>query len=394
MPPQPILFIHHANDMYGADIGLLHSLNSLDKSKYYPIVILPSDMPKGMLSLELSRLGFEYHFAHLGILRRKYLTIRSIVPLTIDILRGVAYVRSLARRRKAALVYINTIVAVSGAIGGRLSGAPVLWHIREIVSMPRSVRWVLYKALSVCADSVVCISHAVRDSLLREEPTLTKTSLVIYNAVSEPSRNGFVEQVGLREELKVPQSAPLVGMVGRISHWKGQEVLVEAASLMQEKHPDLHFVAVGSYFADQTHYLQQLETKIKDLKLDMRFHLAPYRSNVTDVYRALDIFVLPSRNPEPFGRVTVEAMTQGRAVIATNHGGTCELIQDGITGILVPPSDPESLADAIDLLLRDPELRERVGRAAAADAKRRFCLPRYEQQMSRTIDGLIDHITP
>src|ERR1700680_1440928 len=77
MPPQPILFVHHANDMYGADIGLLHSIKSLDRQKYFPIVILPSDMPTGMLSPELDRLGVEYHFAHLGILRRKYLSARK-----------------------------------------------------------------------------------------------------------------------------------------------------------------------------------------------------------------------------------------------------------------------------------------------------------------------------
>src|ERR1700730_17885234 len=145
MPVQAILFIHHGNDMYGADIGLLHSLKSLDHEKYYPIVILPSDMPTGMLSLELDRLGIEYHIVPLGILRRKYLSARKIIPLAIEFLRGVAHVRSTARRRGVALVYTNTLVTVSGAIGGTLSGAPVLWHIRGILLMPRPLRWLLSK---------------------------------------------------------------------------------------------------------------------------------------------------------------------------------------------------------------------------------------------------------
>ena len=76
MPPQAILFVHHANDMYGADVGLLHSVKSLDRERHYPIVILPSDMPTGMLSTELDRLGVEYHIAPLGILRRKYFSVR------------------------------------------------------------------------------------------------------------------------------------------------------------------------------------------------------------------------------------------------------------------------------------------------------------------------------
>jgi glycosyltransferase involved in cell wall biosynthesis len=254
--------------------------------------------------------------------------------------------------------------------------------------MPRPVRWVLHRTLGQCADLIVCISKAVRDSLLREAPNLAQKSVVVYNAVSVAASDGTGPKVGLREELGVPQSAPLVGMVGRISHWKGQEILAEAAGAVLRKHPDAHFVAVGSYFADESHYLQELKSLINSLGLDGRFHLADYRSNVTDVYRALDIFVLPSIKPEPFGRVTAEAMTQGRAVIATNHGGSCELIQAGVTGLLVPPSDPESLATAIELLLADRPLREKMGQAAAIYARDNFGLAGHGEQMRTIINEL------
>jgi glycosyltransferase involved in cell wall biosynthesis len=389
MSPQPILFVHHANDMYGADIGLIHSIQSLDRQEYFPIVILPADMPTGMLSPELERLGVEYHFANLGILRRKYLKPRAILRLAIELLKGIAYVRSIARDRRVALVYTNTFVTVSGAIGGKLAGVPVLWHIREILSLPRPVRWLLCKTLGLCADRVVCISKAVRDSVLKEAPNLARKSVVVYNAVSVAANDGVGKDIGLREELRLPQGAPLVGMVGRISHWKGQEILAEAAALVLRNHRDAHFVAVGSYFADESHYLQKLTSLISDLGLDGKFHLVGYRSNVTDVYRALDVFVLPSMKPEPFGRVTVEAMMQGRAVIATNHGGTVELIEDGVTGMLVPPSDTTALAAAIESLLIDRPMREKMGRAAALYAKQNFGLPGYGSQMRNIINELV-----
>jgi glycosyltransferase involved in cell wall biosynthesis len=389
MSPQPILFVHHANDMYGADIGLIHSIQSLDRQEYFPIVILPADMPTGMLSPELERLGVEYHFANLGILRRKYLKPRAILRLAIELLKGIAYVRSIARDRRVALVYTNTFVTVSGAIGGKLAGVPVLWHIREILSLPRPVRWLLCKTLGLCADRVVCISKAVRDSVLKEAPNLARKSVVVYNAVSVAANDGVGKDIGLREELRLPQGAPLVGMVGRISHWKGQEILAEAAALVLRNHRDAHFVAVGSYFADESHYLQKLTSLISDLGLDGKFHLVGYRSNVTDVYRALDVFVLPSMKPEPFGRVTVEAMMQGRAVIATNHGGTVELIEDGVTGMLVPPSDTTALAAAIESLLVARPMREKMGRAAALYAKQNFGLPGYGSQMRNIINELV-----
>jgi len=384
------LFIHHANDMYGADIGLLHAIQSLDRDTYFPIVILPSDMPTGMLSPELERLGVEFHFARLGILRRKYLKPRTILPLLLDGLRGAALVRSMARRRSVALVYVNTFVTVSGAIGGRLAGVPVLWHIREILALPRPFRWTLLKTLRLCADRVVCISHAVRNSILQEEPALAAKSIVLYNAVSVANSQGDpAEFVGIREELALPQGSPLVGMVGRISHWKGQEILAQAAALVLESRPEVHFVAVGSYFADESHYLDKLQALLRDLGIQQNFHLVDYRSNVTDVYRALDVFVLPSIKPEPFGRVTVEAMTQGRAVIATHHGGTVELIEEGVTGLLVPPSDPKALASAVERLLADPALREGMGLAAQKYAQQHFGLCRHGQQMRQVIDQLV-----
>lgn len=387
MPPRAILFVHHANDMYGADIGLLHSIQSLDATKYFPIVILPSDMPTGMLSPELDRLDVEYHFAPLGILRRKYFKPTRVIPLLFEVLRGILYVRATARKRNVALVYTNTFVTVSGAIGGRLAGVPVLWHVREILYVPAPVRWLFYKALSTCATRIVSISKAVRDSLLAEAPYLVSKIVVIYNAVT--AVEGQEKDVPLREELGVQAGEPLVGMVGRISHWKGQEILAEAAALVLRRVPDAHFVAVGSYFADESHYLVKLTTLIKSLELESRFHIVDYRSNVTDVYRTLDLFVLPSIKPEPFGRVTVEAMTQGKAVIATNHGGSPELIENGVTGLLVPPADPPALAAAIERLLLDSPMRESIGKAAAVYAQLNFGLPHYAGQMQKLIDELV-----
>jgi glycosyltransferase involved in cell wall biosynthesis len=115
-----------------------------------------------------------------------------------------------------------------------LAGIPVLWHVREILSMPRPIRWILHKTLSLCADRIVCISQAVRDSLFKEAPQLAGKSVVVYNAVSVAASNGKVKDIPLREELGVPPGAPLVGMVGRITHWKGQEILAEAAGLSHE----------------------------------------------------------------------------------------------------------------------------------------------------------------
>ena len=260
MSTQAVLFIHHANDMYGADIGLLHSIKCLDRNKYFPIVILPSDMPPpGMLSSELERLGIEYHFAPLGILRRKYLSGRRIIPLALELMKGIAYVRNTARKRGVAFVYINTIVTVSGAIGGRLAGVPVLWHIREILSMPRLIRWALHNALSLCADRIVCISGAVRDSLLKEAPYLAGKSVVVYNAVSVAPSLASTRMSHCERSLGCPKEPRWWEWSAELLIGKDRKFWPKLPALVLQNHPDAHFVAVGSYFADESHYLRETQ---------------------------------------------------------------------------------------------------------------------------------------
>jgi glycosyltransferase involved in cell wall biosynthesis len=385
-----VLFVHHANDMYGADIGLLHSLSSLDREQYYPVVLLPADMVTGPLSEELSRRNIEYHFVPLGILRRKYLRFPSIFRLGIDFARGVLSVRSLVRKKNAKLVYANTFVTVSGALGARLAGVPVLWHIREIVTMPRPIRVCLYWALKACATHIVCVSKAVRDALLREAPELEPKTVVLYNAVSlERSGSDDSGERPIREELDIHKDQLIVGMVGRITHWKGQDILVDAAATVLKDYPDVHFVAVGNHFAGEIHYVNALKARIDELGIASRFHLLGYRTNVAKVYESFDIAVLPSKKPEPFGRVTVEAMMSGRPVIGTAHGGTPELIQNAVTGLLVPPGDPVHLADAIQKLLADKALRLSLGEHAAVYAKETFSLSGYKETMSSLVENLI-----
>jgi glycosyltransferase involved in cell wall biosynthesis len=225
---------------------------------------------------------------------------------------------------------------------------------------------------------------------MKEEPSLGRKSVVVYNAVTVSDSKNVESTIALRAELGLSPGTRLVGMVGRISHWKGQEILVKASALVLQSHPDTHFVAVGSYFADEAHYLDKLKVLVRSLGLEERFHIVGYRSDVVNVYRSLDVFVLPSIKPEPFGRVTVEAMTQGCAVIATNHGGSCELIEPGVTGMLVPPSDPRALAEAIEQLLSDSTFRKDLGKAASIYALKSFGLPSYEKQMRDIVNELVE----
>src|SRR5207302_9415189 len=120
--------------------------------------------------------------------------------------------------------------------------------------------------------------------------------------------------------------------------------------------------------------------QVSDLGSEGRFIISDFRRDMPRVLAAYDIFVLPSTSPEPFGLVILEAMASGKPVVATAPGGPSEVVVDGETGYLVPPSSPVDLAAAIEKLLPDPQRRKRMGDLGRERAARIFALPRYVQE--------------
>ena len=161
-------------------------------------------------------------------------------------------------------------------------------------------------------------------------------------------------------------------MAGRIHTWKGQEVLVEAARLLRTRCPQARFIIAGDIVPGQPAPKQAIEAAIARHGLGDRVQLIGFWRDVRQVMAAVDIFVLPSTAPEPFGLVLLQAMATGKPVIAAAHGGPLEIVVDGETGLLVPPRDPAALADAIERLANDRDLRGRLAAAGRRRAEERF----------------------
>ena len=184
--------------------------------------------------------------------------------------------------------------------------------------------------------------------------------LSVFHAL--PSRSAA------REYLRIPESAFVIGTVGRLDPGKGQEFLLHALALLRDHHVDLHALLVGDETRDDPRgYSAKLEKISVEFQLGDRVHFRPFMENIGVAYAAMDCFALTSL-AETYGMVTIEAMAAGLTVIGTDSAGTPDIISSGHTGLLVPPGDPTALARAIHDVRSDFELRSRLGSAAREQA--------------------------
>jgi len=171
------------------------------------------------------------------------------------------------------------------------------------------------------------------------------------------------------------EGGPVVA-VGRINDWKGQDVLVEAVAVLRERGVRVPVEIAGDALPEQRHLEDALRALAAERGVRDDVRLLGYVDDVPSLLARASIFVLPSKRPEPFGLALLDAMAHGLPCIATDAGGPRDMIDHGRTGLLTPMGDPVALADAIERLWNDPDLRARLGAAAAADVRARFSIER------------------
>lgn len=226
-----------------------------------------------------------------------------------------------------------------------------------------------HRALYRRVDLMLVITRRLQEEARRFLPLPPERVQLLYHGIpapSPPSARGCAE---LRGRAGVPPEAFLIGLIGRIEPAKGQHVLVDAVGSLAARGCDAHAVLLGH--AMQPRYLEDLRARIARAGLDARVRHHDFHPRAAEIMGCFDCMVLTTYN-ETFGLVLIEAMRAGVAVIGTDAGGVPEIIDDGKTGLLVPPGDAAALADAIERLARDPALRERLAAAGKASADARF----------------------
>jgi len=235
------------------------------------------------------------------------------------------------------------------------------------------------RALTPAMDRLIAVSESMVRKIADERAGLAPVSL-IYNGVDLDRYEHQEPCCTLREEYGMAPNAQIVGVVARLEPEKGHPTLLEAWPAVLRSCPDAYLLIVG-----EGSQREALERQANDLRIGHRVVFTGRRDDIPAVTAALDVAVLPSYR-EAQGLTILEAMALTRPVVASNVGGIPEMIQDGVTGLLVPPRDPDALAVAIVRLLRDHPLADMLARAGHDLVHDRFCI----QLMVRAIEAIYD----
>ena len=282
-----------------------------------------------------------------------------------------------AQRSKAFdLIHANNQKGfVVSAIAKLFGGAPVVWHLHDILTadiFSSTNRRIAVTLANWFATRVIVNSKATGEAFVAAGGK-RELLRIVYNGFDGEvfDRIDSDRAQSLRSELGIPSDLPLVGMFSRLSYWKGQHILLEAAS----KLPDVQVLLVGDALFGEAEYTEKLKNIAAQPSLQGRVHWLGFRQDIPELMKACDAIAHCSTAPEPFGRVIVEAQLAKRPAIATIGGGTSEIIENGVTGLLIPPNDSQLLAEAMQQIFSDKVATQKMVETAYAQAKTKFSIP-------------------
>lgn len=410
MKRMKLLFVEANTDgtVGGSYHCLLSLIKNLNRDKYEPFVLFYQE---NKLIEEFKRLGCK-----LIILKRPSpLILKNIFPFLQNSSKDISLLfykplrflqkvynfltvfcvstlrfRKILKTLKIDLVHLNNGPdAYNWLIASRFSHVKCVTHVRGYLEISKAG-----KILIRLYDAIICISNAVQEGMNSQGVKGTDKFVIVHDGIDPgniTSRRTKGASV-VRSEFGIGSDDSLIGIVGNIKWWKGQEVVIKSVELLKKKYSSLKCLMIGgvSVSEDDKAYFTSLKDLIAKNGLSKDITFTGYREDVPNLIGALDVLVHASIIPEPFGLVVLEGMTLQKPVVATNFGGPSEIIEDGISGFLVPPDDPTVLAEKIDYLLTNVKLREKIGMNGAKRVRDKFLLEFNVKKIERLYHSVLN----
>lgn len=364
-----ILFVHSSDDSYGSDRVIYLAARTASAMGLEITLVLPDDTEPGWLSDRFTELGAKVVRVPLAVARRRYLRFPAIVIYPFRVVIAGRRLRRLMRHERPDLIHIGSSVLLS-CLALRGCASKVIWHIQEITRRPAPLRALLSTAPLYVATDIVVPSRAVHDFMAKARTATRRHIIPNAHSQSTPRREEDIDLL----------------FVGRMSSIKGYDVFIDAVEIMSRtRHVDV--VMAGGTVPGEEWRLAELRDRVAALGDRARVRVLGQVENTAQLYSSARIVVVPSRVPEAFGMVALEAMAAGAVVIGSDIGALPELIEHGSSGILVNPDSPEEIAAAAARLLDDNEERASLSDRGRTIAHSLFSVERMAEAL-RPVYGL------
>ncbi|ABC29513.1 Glycosyltransferase [Hahella chejuensis KCTC 2396] len=322
-----------------------------------------------------------------GVVRKLIVYFLSLYELVVN-LRYVLDLCKIIKKRKIDVVHVNNSIYV--LMAAAITGTPCVWHIHGVVEERRSFLHRIFESSVAC---YLAISNYVSDSAAKHGYPKSKL-VTVWNPVSDQfvrdeGKHDKEKNSGLRDQYGLVSNSFLIAVFGRIIAWKGQLEAVKAFA-EAELGKDVYLVLVGgSTEGFGNVYIEEIKKQAELLGVEKNIIWAGFIRDVHEVYRDVDLVLHSSIEPEPFGLVVTEAMASDVPIIASKLGAPKELINNGVTGLLVDPRNPKEFSMAIKKVVMDAAFRELVTQNAKASVKEHFLPTQYADRICEIYESTI-----
>jgi L-malate glycosyltransferase len=377
-----VLYVNHTSEMSGAERSLLTLLGGLPPT-ISPVVACPAG------ALADAARAMSIHTVEIpGIKASFRLDPRHTPRAVLDIANQATAVRRVSRQERIDLVHANSVRAgLAAGLARRFGGPPTVVHVRDC--LPASATGKLTRA-AIMRSAALVIANSEYTARNFARRSTNGHVRVVHNAV-DPNRFGAVahSREEARAELGLTDASQVLGVVAQITPWKGQDDAIRILADLSKSWPDLHLLLIGeakfrngAARYDSRKFMASLERLAHSLGVTRRVRFLGERPDLWTVLPALDLLLVPSWE-EPFGVSLIEAMSLGIPVVATQVGGPAEIVRNGQDGVLLPPRQPHLWAEAIDRLLRKPDVRRGMGASGKQRTTATFSRDNYVKGVMR-----------
>ncbi len=335
--------------------------------------------------------GFRsYTCGHIQCFRRRWAILHFLVfgillPYTLWRLCGII------ESDDIDIVHVDGVTNFVPALAAWLTGRPIVWLYNDY--LPRSLRPVLMRLMTRLASTVVVQGESLKNRYTVGNPKLWDKTIVLHSCADTekfaPDERVPELRRRIRRELSVPVDCTLVGTIRNVNRFKGLTYFIEAAGRIKSWIPSAKFVIVGRRLDTDGGYWDHLHQLAEQLGLKQDLIFTGFRKDIPAILSALDVFVLASTE-ESCPVALLEAMAMKVPVVATDVGAVSEMVLGGRTGFVVPPRDPQAIADAVTTYLQMPgeQVRQMV-RAARRRVETEFAADTVAQQQKDLYERVI-----